>query len=83
MTDARLQFSLGRDAPRPLVLSIEPWGEDYTFRSDAVVEIVATGAAWFHVHVAASGVYQVYLEGDVETFQVLEGGVPVQCGHGR
>lgn len=86
MREACLQFSRADHTAKPFVLFIEPWGEDYTFRSAKVIKIVATGASpgpWFHVHIDAQGAFQVYLEGHVDTFQVLEGGIPVSCGYGR
>jgi hypothetical protein len=87
MATARIQFSLGDRAGRPLVLSIEPWGEDYTFRSGCTVELSATpnGAEppWFHVRAEREGVLMVFVEGAVDAFQVSEDGRPVPCGHGR
>jgi len=88
MATARIQFTVGERGPRPLVLSIEPWGEDYTFRGAAkVAAVTATSngadAPWFHVHVDRDGVLLVFLEGAVDAWQVFEDGRPVECGHGR
>jgi hypothetical protein len=83
---ARIELSLGENAADPLVLSIEPWGEDYTFRSNATIEVRAwnSGAEppWFHLHLHPLAVWMVYPE-NAEGFAVFEGGVRVECGHGR
>lgn len=87
MPEARLRFSADKHVPRPFVLHIEPWGEDYYFHADKTVDVIAISDVpeppWFHLHRLSNDETQVYIEGPCTGWQVFEGGVPVQCGHGR
>ena len=72
---------------RPLILSLEPWGEDYTFAPDRTATILARGAGpeapWFSVWSADDGVTFVSIEGEVAEWEVWDADVRVECGHGR
>jgi hypothetical protein len=79
---SKLGVSNRRDEPQ--VVAVEPWGEDFTLMPGEELEVVAFGASampWFHV-VEWAGTSQVYCE-DANDFEVLQGGVQLECGHNR
>jgi hypothetical protein len=79
---SKLGISNRRDAPQ--VVAVEPWAEDFTLMPGEELEIIAHGSEampWFHV-VEWDGTSQVYCEA-CASFEVLQGGVRLECGHNR
>ena len=71
---------------RPLRISLEPWGEDYTFAPGTRVIVLARGRGtppWFDVWLQDDGITLVAIEGSVEGWAVFDEGRRVQCGYGR
>lgn len=68
----------------PHVIFVEPWGEDYTLLPGEEVEIVAfsdSTVAKFHL-VEWDEMSQVYCN-EASSFQVLQAGSQLECGHNR
>jgi hypothetical protein len=77
---------IGLDNPRsiPVLVAVEPWGEDYTLMPGEHMEIHAygrKGTPWFHV-VGWDDSLQVYCE-DTDSFKVVQRDVELKCGHKR
>ncbi|MEO6810748.1 MAG: hypothetical protein ABI353_16660 [Isosphaeraceae bacterium] len=81
---SKLGINNRRDAPQ--VVAVEPWGEDFTLMPGEKLEVVAysdsdSATPWFYV-VEWEGTSQVYCN-DTGDFEVLQGGVRLECGHNR
>jgi len=71
---------------KPLVLSLEPWGEDYTLKIDEEVEIIAKDCSKdFYFSIVPHNDYMaVYAEGSGNDYpRVYSNGVEVECGYNR
>ena len=71
---------------KPLLLSLEPWGEDYTLREKEEVEIIAEDCgADFHFEVVYETDYiAVYPGGSGNEYpRVFSNGVELDCGYNR
>jgi len=80
--NSKLGVSNRRTAPH--VVSVEPWGHDFTLLPGEELEIIAFGddvVPYFHL-VEWDGTSQVYCE-EAVTFQVLQAGEQLKCGHNR
>lgn len=68
----------------PMVVSIEPWGEDYTLLPGETVQMVAIGSSpASYVHLLENGFMAVYAEGDCTEILVYQDGTQLECGHQR
>ena len=79
---ARIQVQNSTEKPR--IVWVEPWAEDFTLLAGEQLEIIArstTEQPWFSV-VEWPESTQIYLEG-VSTFEVLQNGIHLECGHNR
>ena len=79
---SKIGVSNRRDAPQ--VVAVEPWADDFTLMPGEELEIVAysdSAAPWFFV-VEWKGTSQIYCN-ETDDFEVLQGGVRLECGHNR
>jgi hypothetical protein len=79
---SKLGISNRRDVPH--VVAVEPWADDFTLLPGEELEVVALGeesVPWFYV-VEWNGASQVYCN-EADDFEVLQGGVRLECGHNR
>lgn len=79
---SKIGFSNHRDSPQ--VVAVEPWAHDFTLMPGEELEVIAYGndaAPYFHV-VEWEGTSQVHCE-DCTSFEVLQGGARLECGHKR
>jgi hypothetical protein len=70
----------------PMVVYIEPWGEDYTLLPDEAVQLLPIGnscASYLNWVQNADGCIQVYAEGDCTSIVVYQDGTELSCGHQR
>ena len=84
MTLPTSKIALANNRGEPHVISVEPWGEDYTLLPGEGLEIIAFGdttSPWFHV-VEWGDSSQVYCE-EASIFKVLQDGIELECGHNR
>lgn len=84
MTLHSLKFFVNNRRAAAHIVTVEPWGEDFTLLTGEEIEINAfseDAASWFQL-VEWEGASQVYCENAV-TFKVMQGGVQLKCGHNR
>ncbi|MFZ6799533.1 hypothetical protein [Undibacterium sp. Di24W] len=84
MSFYRSKISFNNQRNIPLVIVIEPWGEDYSLMPGEQLELLAygrNGTPWFHV-VEWDDSSQVYCE-DADSFKVVQQNVELKCGHNR
>ena len=77
---------ISNDFVKPLLLSLEPWGEDYTLKVNETVEIIAKDCSEdFYFHIAPKTDYwAVYAEGSGNDYpRVYSNGIEVDCGYNR
>ncbi|HEY8562760.1 MAG TPA: hypothetical protein VIL74_20450 [Pyrinomonadaceae bacterium] len=78
---------ISNDSERPLLISLEPWGEDYTLLAKEEVEIIAADCPDdFHYNVVYYNDFiAVYVEGGSgnEYPRVYRKGVELKCGYNR
>ena len=77
-------FPVSNSRSVPHLISVEPWGADYTLLPGESMEVIAYGdirAPWFEL-VEGSRHSQVFCESAV-TFEVMQNGVVLECGHNR
>ena len=85
MADFMAKIGVSNQNKRPHVVWVEPWAEDFTLLPGEELEIRASSTLsqpWFHV-VESDGHTQVYIETIYATYEVLQHGNPLQCGHNR
>lgn len=69
---------------RPLIIWLEPWGEDYTLPPEEEVEIVAKDVdEAFHFMILMGEEVKIYAEGQVVDIGVYQNGRLLECGHNR
>jgi hypothetical protein len=75
------------DSDKPLLISLEPWGEDYTLVSKEEVEIIAgnCGEDFYFNVVYYNDFVAVYVEGGKgdEYPRVYSKGIELSCGYNR
>jgi len=77
---------IDNNSDKPLTISLEPWGEDYTLRAKEAVEIITEDCGQdFHFSIVYEVDYiAVYAEGnDNEYPRVYKNGEEVECGYNR
>ncbi len=77
---------ISNNSNKPLLISLEPWGEDYTLKLKEEVEIIADDCEKdFYYHVVYENNYvAVYAEGKGNEYpRVYSKGVELECGYNR
>lgn len=78
---------ISNDSDKPLLISLEPWGEDYTLMAKEEVEIIARNCQEdFHYHVVYYNDFvAIYVEGGKgdEYPRVYRKGVELNGGYNR
>lgn len=81
------KISISNDSDKPLLISLEPWGEDYTLLAKEEVEIIAQdcGDDFYYSVVYYDDFVAVYAEGGRrnEYLRVYIKGIELQCGYNR
>ena len=79
---AKIEFWNSRK--RPHVISVEPWGEDFTLLPEEKLEVVAWGNSEnpHFTAVESEDGTQIYIDGAQE-FAVNQDGKRIECGHKR
>ena len=78
------KFRVHSNMEVPHVIAVEPWGADYTLLPGESLEVIATGeevAPSFEL-VAWDECSQVYCN-DASTYEVMQNGIAIFCGHNR
>ncbi len=71
----------------PRVVFVEPFGEDFTLLPGESLDVVARGSRgeelpYFQVWETVD-TSSVWIEGDFREYDVLQGGIKLECGHQR
>lgn len=77
---------LSNSRKSPVVIYIEPLGEDYTLLPSETVQILAIGsspASYLNWDEKENGCIQVYAEGDCTAIFVYQDGTELSCGYQR
>jgi hypothetical protein len=81
-----VKINISNSLNKPLILSLEPWGEDYTLGIDEKVEIIAQDCSedfYFHI-VPHNDFMAVYAEGSGNDYpRVYSNGIELDGGYNR
>lgn len=87
MTKARIntvRIGISNGSDRPRIVCIEPWGEDYTLLPQETLELISWGASKpYFILNESNEVTRVWLEGDIEGYEVTQNASRIHCGHQR
>ncbi len=80
-----MKIKITNNFPKPIILWLEPWGEDYGMMPGDEFEIIPIDAGEdFHFHLAFTDKdIRVYVEGQALYAQIYHNGKIIECGHNR
>jgi hypothetical protein len=80
-----VKIEISNNTKKPLLLSLEPWGEDYTLLEQEEVEIIADDCGEnFHYQVVFhENFVAVWADGGNEYPKVYKNGEELDCGYNR